>query len=139
MRRVLKPNQMIYAYRKRLTSNRREGVGKGCNEKSTTKQKNATYNEPFKHVQSVCSVSYAHLSTPIMRPAFRPLGRYQIVSIVSCALLFTAFLFLLLVALSLPIIKTIYLVKLTSEAVEASPLSIATQLRFGVWGVCAVG
>lgn len=98
-----------------------------------SKQKKKLYNE------STNKYKLVRHSTAIMRPALKPLGRYQIVSIVSCAMLFTAFLFLLLVALSLPIIKSIYVVKLTSEVTEASPLSIATQLRFGVWGVCAIG
>lgn len=72
-----------------------------------------------------------------LRAELRPLSRYPAVSLISCALHFVAFLLLLLVALSLPIIKTIYLVQLTSEAHENTPLSIATELRFGVWGLCA--
>jgi len=72
-----------------------------------------------------------------LRAELKPLARYPVVAFVSCAFLFAAFLLLLLVALSLPILKTIYLVQLTSGATEASPLSVATELRFGVWGVCA--
>ena len=52
--------------------------------------------------------------------------------------LFVAFLLQLLVALSLPIIKPVYLLSL--EAVTASnfiPTSVATEIRFGVWGICA--
>lgn len=72
-----------------------------------------------------------------MRAELWPLARYPKVALISCAFLFSAFLLLLLVALSLPILKSIYLVQLTSKAVERTPLSIATTLRFGVWGVCA--
>jgi len=69
----------------------------------------------------------------------RPLARYPVVAIISCLSLFVTFLFLLLVSLSLPIIKTIYLVQFRSTAPSPTPLSIATELRFGVWGVCASG
>lgn len=53
-------------------------------------------------------------------------------------LMFVAFLLQLLVALSLPIIKPIYLLSL--ESVTSSNFivsSVATELRFGVWGFCA--
>jgi hypothetical protein len=45
--------------------------------------------------------------------------------------------FFLFVALSLPIIKSIYLLKLDGHAVSDVPAtSIGTELRFGVWGFC---
>ncbi|KAF8963652.1 hypothetical protein BDZ97DRAFT_1819725 [Flammula alnicola] len=69
--------------------------------------------------------------------AHTPLGRYRVVSILSVVFLFIAFLLFLLVSLSLPIIKTIYLLSLRSTAPQPQPLSVATELRFGVWGVCA--
>ena len=52
-------------------------------------------------------------------------------------LIFAAFLLLLLVTLSVPIIKTIYLLRLTAYAstsfLNASADAVA---RFGVWGYC---
>ncbi|KAI5115848.1 hypothetical protein M0805_006262 [Coniferiporia weirii] len=55
------------------------------------------------------------------------------------ALIVAAFILLLLVALSLPIIKPVYLLSVVSTATETVPTSIATELRFGVWGYCATG
>jgi hypothetical protein len=72
-----------------------------------------------------------------MREHHKPLVRYRTVSLVACCSLFVAFLLFLLVSLSLPIIKTIYILAIRSTNVEDQPLSIANQLRFGVWGVCA--
>ncbi|KAF8514638.1 actin cortical patch SUR7/pH-response regulator pali [Hysterangium stoloniferum] len=51
---------------------------------------------------------------------------------------FIVFLLLLLVSLSLPILKTLYLAQLkTTPSVSQPPTSIATELRFGIWGFCA--
>ncbi|KAK0459105.1 actin cortical patch SUR7/pH-response regulator pali [Desarmillaria tabescens] len=73
-----------------------------------------------------------------MKPHHRPFAVHRKISIVSLALLFVAFLLLLLVGISLPIIKTIYLIRVYSTAERNQPAtSIATELRFGVWGVCA--
>ena len=52
--------------------------------------------------------------------------------------LFAAFLLFLLVALSLPIIKSIYLLQLDGITSSTQPTtSVGTRLRFGVWGFCA--
>lgn len=52
--------------------------------------------------------------------------------------LFTAFLFFLLVALSLPIIKSIYVLEIKGKTSSTQPeTDVATRLRFGVWGFCA--
>lgn len=51
-------------------------------------------------------------------------------------LLFGAFLLFLLVALSLPIIKSIYLLEISSTTSQIET-TVATRLRFGVWGFCA--
>ncbi|KAI9441459.1 actin cortical patch SUR7/pH-response regulator pali [Lactarius indigo] len=52
--------------------------------------------------------------------------------------LFAAFLLFLFVALSLPIIKSIYLLQLDGITSSTQPkTSVATRLRFGVWGFCA--
>jgi hypothetical protein len=67
----------------------------------------------------------------------KPLRRYRIISILACALLAIAFIFFFLVSISLTIIKPIYLLSFKSTAPVKQPLSIATELRFGVWGVCA--
>ncbi|KDR75627.1 hypothetical protein GALMADRAFT_248189 [Galerina marginata CBS 339.88] len=67
----------------------------------------------------------------------KPLRLYRIVSYISCGLLFVAFLLFLLVSISLPIIKGIYILALRSTVAPSRVLSLATQLRFGVWGFCA--
>ena len=51
-------------------------------------------------------------------------------------LLFGAFLLFLLVALSLPILKSIYLLEIRSKTSQIET-TVATRLRFGVWGFCA--
>ncbi|KAJ7095909.1 hypothetical protein B0H15DRAFT_78171 [Mycena belliarum] len=72
-----------------------------------------------------------------MKPQHRPLAAYRILSYICIGLLFTAFLLSLLVGLSLPIIKPIYLLRFYSTRAGQPNSSIATELRFGVWGVCA--
>ncbi|KAF5386221.1 hypothetical protein D9615_002313 [Tricholomella constricta] len=72
-----------------------------------------------------------------MKPHHRPLARHRFVSTVSFILLFGAFLLLLLVAVSLPILKPVYLLSVKSTLTGQVPTSIATELRFGVWGLCA--
>lgn len=67
----------------------------------------------------------------------KPLRHHRIVSGVSFLLLFAAFVLYLLVALSLPIIKGIYLLELKATVAPNQPnTSIGSELRFGVWGVC---
>jgi len=85
-------------------------------------------------------VSEATLTSVLakMKASCKPLSDYRIISLTSCAAHFVAFLFFLLVGLSLTIIKPIYLLAIRSTATEIQPLSIATELRFGVWGVCAI-
>ncbi|KAI0261267.1 SUR7/PalI family-domain-containing protein [Gloeopeniophorella convolvens] len=52
--------------------------------------------------------------------------------------LFAAFVLFLLVGLSLPIIKPIYLLQVDARTSSLQPeTSIGTELRFGVWGFCA--
>jgi hypothetical protein len=51
--------------------------------------------------------------------------------------LFTAFILFLFIALSLPIIKTVYLLQINGHPSSSLPeTSIGTELRFGVWGFC---
>lgn len=70
--------------------------------------------------------------------AMKLLHRHRTLSIVTSGLLLTEFLFFLLVALSLPIVKSIYIMGVTAHVQPDQPVtSVATRLRFGVWGVCA--
>ncbi|KAG5636932.1 hypothetical protein H0H81_006328 [Sphagnurus paluster] len=69
----------------------------------------------------------------LVRAARHP---YRRISTVSFILLVASFVLLLLVGLSLPIIKSVYLVAVHAISVDI-PTTIATELRFGVWGVCA--
>jgi hypothetical protein len=49
-----------------------------------------------------------------------------------------AFILLLLVGISLPIVKAVYLLSLQANVSEDTiATDVATELRFGVWGVCA--
>ncbi|KAJ7780612.1 actin cortical patch SUR7/pH-response regulator pali [Mycena maculata] len=73
----------------------------------------------------------------MVKPHHRPLAAYKLLSWICIGLLFTAFLLSLLVGLSLPIIKPIYLLSFYSTRTGQVPTSVATELRFGVWGVCA--
>lgn len=78
----------------------------------------------------------SNLPLPLSTMA-RPLQHHRIVSTCSFVLLFIAFILFLLVALSLPIIKTIYLLTLKAKVAPGQPAtSIGTELRFGVWGMC---
>ena len=65
-----------------------------------------------------------------------PLARYRTVSSIVIFLLLAAFVPLLLVAISLPILKPIYILALQTTA-QVQTTTVATELRFGVWGVCA--
>ncbi|KAL6305245.1 hypothetical protein BKA93DRAFT_731639 [Sparassis latifolia] len=73
-----------------------------------------------------------------LQQAPRPLARHLGISIATCVLFFISFLLFFLVALSLPIIKTIYLFSLKLDTAPGVPASsVATDLMFGVWGLCA--
>jgi hypothetical protein len=63
--------------------------------------------------------------------------RHCVVSGFSFILLVAAFILLLLVAVSLPILKPVYLLGVKSTSIGQPMTSNATELRFGVWGVCA--
>jgi len=58
-----------------------------------------------------------------------------VISCISGLLLVVSFVLFILVALSLPILKSIYLLKAKSTSTGQPATSIATELRFGVWGV----
>jgi len=73
----------------------------------------------------------------MVKPHHKPLAAYRVVSFICIGLLATAFLLSLLVGLSLPIIKSIYLLEFYSTRTGQVATSVATELRFGVWGVCA--
>ncbi|KAI0079260.1 hypothetical protein K474DRAFT_678575 [Panus rudis PR-1116 ss-1] len=66
------------------------------------------------------------------------LSRFRFPATWAFIVLFGAFFLLLPVALSLPIIKAIYLFDLDFGTEPGQPVtSIATNLRIGVWGTCA--
>ncbi|CCL99227.1 uncharacterized protein FIBRA_01242 [Fibroporia radiculosa] len=68
----------------------------------------------------------------------RPLARHLGISITTCVLLFISFLLYLLVALSTPIIKSIFLFEIKFNEEDGDVASgVATNLQFGVWGLCA--
>ncbi|KAJ3843423.1 pali-domain-containing protein [Lentinula raphanica] len=62
----------------------------------------------------------------------------MLATIIILCLLFIAFLLLLLVTLSVPIIKTIYLFALTAS-VSSLLESASSSVNFGVWGYCISG
>jgi len=67
----------------------------------------------------------------------KPLQRHRTLSIVTAGLLLTEFLLFLFAALSVPIIKSIYILGVNAHVQPGQPVtSVATRLRFGVWGVC---
>ncbi len=69
----------------------------------------------------------------------RPLARHLGISLATCAVLLASFVLFLLVGLSLPIIKSIYLFTITFAQNPDQPVtSVANQLRLGVWGLCAM-
>jgi predicted cation transporter len=74
-----------------------------------------------------------------MKASYKPLSAFRITSLTISGVYFIAFLLFLLVGLSSTIIKSIFLFSIHSTAIEQQPSSIATQLRFGVWGVCVSG
>lgn len=67
----------------------------------------------------------------------KPFASHSVVSSISFVLLLSAFILLLLVAVSLPILKPVYLLSVESIVTGDVQTSIATELRFGVWGFCA--
>ncbi|KAI6116533.1 hypothetical protein EDD16DRAFT_1052687 [Pisolithus croceorrhizus] len=68
----------------------------------------------------------------------RPLLRHRYIGLASFTIFFAAFLLSLLVGLSLPIIKSIYLVKVAAVDSVDPTSNAATSLLFGVWGVCGL-
>ncbi|KAG8955609.1 hypothetical protein FRC04_007600 [Tulasnella sp. 424] len=66
--------------------------------------------------------------------------RRKPIQYITPVLLFAAFLLLLFVSLSLPIIKPIYLFEISAKLQDGVPItSIATTIRVGLWGYCASG
>ncbi|TFK44949.1 hypothetical protein BDQ12DRAFT_43105 [Crucibulum laeve] len=72
-----------------------------------------------------------------MKPQHKPLAGHRVVSGIAFIVLLAAFVLFLLVGLSLPIVKAVYLLSFQATTIRDPPTSIATELRFGVWGVCA--
>ncbi|KAL0579603.1 hypothetical protein V5O48_002375 [Marasmius crinis-equi] len=72
-----------------------------------------------------------------MKPEHKPLTAHKITSLFCVFFLTSAFVLLILVGLSLTIIKPIYIIRVYSVRTGQPATSLATELRFGVWGVCA--
>ena len=103
---------------------------------------------PLGGVRFRCHFLHLETTAPSLFPRLPPSGvvamkalhRHRTLSIVTSALLLTEFLLFLLVALSLPIIKEIYILGVNAHVQPGQPAtSVASRLRFGVWGVCARG
>lgn len=73
----------------------------------------------------------------MQQPLHLPLQAYRPISLACVLLLTAAFILQLLVGISLPIIKPIYLLRVYSIKNTQPASTIATELRFGVFGVCA--
>ncbi|KAJ4483575.1 hypothetical protein J3R30DRAFT_3328311 [Lentinula aciculospora] len=71
-----------------------------------------------------------------MKPEHKPLKAYRKISLICVSLLFAAFVLLLLVGISLPIVHPVYIMRVYATP-SGPPTSLDTELRFGVWGVCA--
>lgn len=72
------------------------------------------------------------------KPRFHSTARFHFTAVLSAVVLFFAFVLYLLPALSLPIIKPVYLLQINFATAANQPsTSVATNLRFGVWGFCA--
>lgn len=66
-------------------------------------------------------------------------GRRGFIAVLTALFTLATFVIFLLVALSIPIIKSIWLFTIQAAVNPDAPTtSIATQLRFGIWGICAV-
>lgn len=67
-----------------------------------------------------------------------PRRRHRFISVATALFTLVTFILFLLVALSLPIIKNIWLLSIHAKISSSLPVtSIATELKFGVWGFCA--
>lgn len=77
------------------------------------------------------------MSLSWIRRCPRPLQAHLAISLFNLLIHLTSFLLFLLVGLSLPIIKSIYIIDVAAYH-SIDPVSdAATELRFGVWGTCA--
>lgn len=72
------------------------------------------------------------------KPRMRSRQRFHMAAAIAFIAALSAFVLYLLAALSLPIIKPIYLLQINFKTGADQPAtSVATNLRFGVWGFCA--
>lgn len=68
----------------------------------------------------------------------RPQRRRRVITWGTALFTFATFLLFLLVGLSLPIIKSVWLLSIHAKTNSTLPItSVATELKFGVWGFCA--
>ncbi|EMD33143.1 hypothetical protein CERSUDRAFT_118206 [Gelatoporia subvermispora B] len=67
----------------------------------------------------------------------RPLARHLGISLATCFFLLVSFVLFLLVGISTPIVKSIYLFNLQFTPTAGQPTtSVGTDIRFGAWGAC---
>ncbi|OCH86085.1 hypothetical protein OBBRIDRAFT_797529 [Obba rivulosa] len=67
----------------------------------------------------------------------RPLARHLWISLATCFFLLSSFVLFLLVGISTPIVKSIYLFNLQFTPSGDQPVtSVGTDVRFGAWGAC---
>ncbi|KAJ4487222.1 hypothetical protein C8J55DRAFT_507306 [Lentinula edodes] len=71
-----------------------------------------------------------------MKTEHKPLAAYRRISLICLFLLLAAFVLLLLVGISLPIVHPVYIMRVYATPTGPAT-SLDTELRFGVWGVCA--
>ncbi|EKM53369.1 uncharacterized protein PHACADRAFT_259697 [Phanerochaete carnosa HHB-10118-sp] len=72
------------------------------------------------------------------KPRFHSTARFHFAAWLTFIVLFFAFVLYLLPALSLPIIRAVYLLQINYSPPPNQPATnSATNLRFGVWGFCA--
>jgi len=81
--------------------------------------------------------AFIPIRLPAVKPHHRPLYAHRTISIIAVVLLLAAFILALLVGISLPIVKSVYILRVYDILTGQPVTSIATELRFGVWGFCA--
>jgi len=117
--------------------------GKGANSAPRDVDSLGLFCTPSTRRQNFLAVPESHFALEMYGEKYYGAGygqasrpRYRKSSFFTSFFLFAAFLLLLLVALSLPIIKAIYLLELKADSVQGVPTNLGTSIRFGVWGYC---
>lgn len=106
-------------------------------------QDNGDYGHRRRHHHSYSGSRHHHHNRrfryccPYGSPRIHSAQRFRFAAVTCFLVLLFAFVLYLLPALSLPIIKPIYLLQINFNTANQPPTSVATNLRFGVWGFCA--